>query len=216
MGNGDGANKEASVAKTKVFHEALPPTRRDEMESFRGAGERDALTVLDFWQWSASDLLTNLQRSRLAEYLVAKALGVATGIRSEWEPYDVKSTDGITVEVKASGYVQSWRQRVPSRPTFGIGPTRRYDEQAFAYSTDARRQAEVYVFALLSEHDPKKVNPLDLDQWRFYVVSTVELDRRVPGQQTISLNRLEKLGAAAVRFSDLAAEVTRIGTAERP
>ena len=44
----------------------------------------------DFWRWSASDLLNNTQRGVLAEFIVAKALGIEeNGPRVEWEPYDL-------------------------------------------------------------------------------------------------------------------------------
>jgi hypothetical protein len=32
---------------------------------------------------------------------------------------------------------------------------------------DAKRQADVYVFALLAHEDRTTIDPLDLDQWKF-------------------------------------------------
>ncbi|SRR6266496_3134396 len=71
----------------------------------------------EYWQWSASDLLGNTERGRLAEYIVATAVGVAGGVRSGWEPYDVETLLGTRVEVKASAYVQTWGQK-PCRRSF--------------------------------------------------------------------------------------------------
>ncbi len=73
-------------------------------------GQPLAANVLSFWQWSASDLISNTMRGRLAEYLVACALGVADGVRVEWDAYDLRTPSGIKVEVKSAAYVQSWRQ----------------------------------------------------------------------------------------------------------
>ena len=70
--------------------------------------------------WSASDLLGNTERGRLAEYIVATAVGVAGGVRSGWEPYDVETLLGTRVEVKASAYVQTWGQKTLSKIIFGI------------------------------------------------------------------------------------------------
>ncbi len=65
------------------------------------------VTLQEFWQWSGSDLISNSRRGILAQFLVAHALGVGTGVRTEWDAYDVKTDSGIKVEVKASGFVQS-------------------------------------------------------------------------------------------------------------
>ena len=57
------------------------------------------LTLLDFWSWSASDLVSNATRGRLAEFIVANALGVESGIREEWAAYDLATATGIKIEV---------------------------------------------------------------------------------------------------------------------
>ena len=44
----------------------------------------------DFWRWQSSDLLNNTLRGVLAEFIVAKALGIDTnGPRVDWEPFDL-------------------------------------------------------------------------------------------------------------------------------
>ncbi len=47
--------------------------------------------------------------------------------------------------------------------------------------------------ALLAHTDKTTVNPLDLDQWRFYVVSTRQLDRAVGAGHSIGLAALDRL-----------------------
>ena len=54
--------------------------------------------------------MDNAERGALAEYLVACALGVADNVRVNWDKYDLLSPEGIAVEVKSSGYLQSWDQ----------------------------------------------------------------------------------------------------------
>jgi hypothetical protein len=62
--------------------------------------------LLSFWQWSASDLLSNATRGTVAEYLVARALDAdPEGIRDEWAAYDLKTKDGVKVEVKSAAYL---------------------------------------------------------------------------------------------------------------
>ena len=66
-------------------------------------------TVVDFWRFALSNLRMNNARGYLAEFLVAKAVG-STGLRIEWDPYDVLAPDGTTIEVKTSAYLQAWDQ----------------------------------------------------------------------------------------------------------
>lgn len=70
-------------------------------------GKKLALTVSDFWQWNLSDLVSNLTRGRLAEFIVAHALGidVLEGVRNEWDAFDLITTDRVKVEVKSSAYL---------------------------------------------------------------------------------------------------------------
>lgn len=172
-------------------------------------------TLLDFWQWSASDLVSNATRGRLAEYIVAKALDVDTGgVRNEWEAYDLRTGHGIRIEVKSAAYIQSWFQSRVSSITFLIRPTRAWDADTNRQSPDAKRQADVYVFALLAHRDKSTVNPLNVDQWRFYVVSTPVLNARTRSQHSITLNSLEILAGRSVVFSELkgAVEMAVAGT----
>jgi len=94
-----------------------PPAARDLKgdEPFAGL---DA-TVLDFWRFAMNDLRTNNVRGYLTEFMVARAVG-ATGARVEWDPWDVAAPDETKIEVKSSGYLQSWEQRKLSAATFRV------------------------------------------------------------------------------------------------
>ena len=52
-------------------------------------------SLVDFWRWADSDLLSNALRGRPAEYLVALDCGVADGIRREWLAYDLAAPGGM-------------------------------------------------------------------------------------------------------------------------
>ena len=59
-------------------------------EYFSYDGMPAGFLLNDFWRWQSSDLLNNTLRGVLAEYIVAKALGIKTnGPRVDWEPYDL-------------------------------------------------------------------------------------------------------------------------------
>lgn len=181
----------------------LTVARKTGDEPVHAHGQPLPASVLTFWQWSASDLISNAMRGRLAEYLVALALGVADGVRMEWDAYDLETASGITVEVKSAAYLQRWHQRGPSVITFDIRPTLGWAAATNTYSPERKRQADVYVFALLAHHDKATLDPLNFDQWEFYVLPTVVLDAQLPTQKTISLGMVRRIGAQQVQFGEL-------------
>ena len=146
-------------------------------ERFRERGKDLPFGLKSFWQWSASDLLSNVTRGVMAEFLVAKAVGLADeSIRKEWDPFDLVTPEGIKVEVKSSAYLQSWTQRELSKVRFPVPKTLAWDYATNKWGTEKARQADVYVFALLAHEDKPTVNPMDLDQWEFYVIPTTTLN----------------------------------------
>lgn len=158
---------------------ALEIERKSGEERFREDGSKLDFNLLDFWQWSMSDLVNNATRGVLAEYIVARALGVSTnGTRDFWAPYDLVTPEGdeVRVEVKSSSYVQGWAQFRLSSISFGISPSHAWDYKTGGWGEEYKRQADVYVFALLAHRDKPTIDPMNLDQWRFYVLSTAALD----------------------------------------
>ncbi len=169
-----------------------------------------AMTLLDFWSWSTSDLLSNATRGVLAEFIVANAVGAKLDeCRKEWNPYDLETCDNIKVEVKSAAYVQSWHQKRLSKITFNVPKTRYWSADTGQMDQEAKRQADVYVFALLAHQDKATVDPMDLDQWRFYVLPTRVLNDRSRSQQSITLPSLEKLAGPGISYSELAEAVTK-------
>lgn len=168
-------------------------------------------TLLHFWQWMGSDLMSNTLRGALCEYLVALAVGAADardGVQEEWAPYDVQSPDGIKIEVKTSAYIQTWYQTALYQPRFDIAPKEGWDAKTNSWIEEKQRWADVYVFGLLHHKDKSTVNPLDLTQWTFYVLPTATLDRELPDQKKIRITPLEKLGTQKVAFAGLRQAIT--------
>ncbi|RMF72917.1 MAG: hypothetical protein D6738_10110 [Acidobacteria bacterium] len=171
--------------------------------------------VLDFWQWSASDLVSNATRGILAEFLVAQALGVADDVRDEWAAWDLTAPDGTRVEVKSAAYIQSWHQDRLSRISFRIPKTHAWDRASNRSAPERRRQAHVYVFAILAHKEQATLDPLDLSQWEFHVVPTALLDRRTRSQHSITLPSLRKLAGDPVHFEDLASRIEKAAVEQR-
>ena len=130
----------------------------------------------------------------LAEFIVATALGIPTdGIQESWAAWDLTTPDGVRAEVKSAAYLQSCAQKGPSRISFDMPRTLAWDADGGGFADVARRHAHVHVFALLAHTDKATVNPLDLDQWVFFVLPTAVLDGRSRSQHLITLKTLEGL-----------------------
>lgn len=78
---------------------ALNVSIKSGQEHFQLKGQPLYAMLLDFWRWSASDLVNNALRGQLAEYIVAQALGITFKLRSEWDAYDLLTSKGTRIEV---------------------------------------------------------------------------------------------------------------------
>lgn len=170
-------------------------------------GQEMPFSMLNFWQWGYSNLLHNMHRGKIAEYIVKCALeqgGIntnredGTGI----EPWDLdgpqipsQNNRQARVEVKSAAFVQIWEIKHPDRSNFTIAPAVMPDETG-DYNEGAPRQRnnDVYVFTVYTATD-KEQNILDLSLWEFYVLPTyrLEADKRLCNQKTISLKAVRKL-----------------------
>lgn len=163
--------------------------------------EHTGQTVGDFWAWGFSDVLTNIGRAVLAEWIVGSALGAVDGIRPAWEYYDL-DYDEAKIEVKSSAYLQSWKSVNTSRRGFSITPTGANlpvdpanKSGKYWYDEEKKRRADVYVFCFYAEEDPERADPLDVRRWEFYVLSTPELERHYGTQKSVSLSRIQAVCA---------------------
>ena len=162
-------------------------------------------TVADFWSWAFSDLVSNATRGVVAEYLVGVALGVVDRPRVEWDAVDLRYR-GAAVEVKASGYAQSWDApgaEPPRRsPSFSVRLTYGWDAARNTSAQVPARSADVYVFCI---HLPARATPLevlDATTWEFYVASTAAVNATLGEQKSLGLGRLRTL-TQPISFEDM-------------
>lgn len=157
--------------------------------------------VSDFWSWFSSDLLNNITRGILAEYIVSNALGIDTsGMRQSWEPFDI-SFNEKKIEIKSSAYIQSWHKDGQlSAPIFGIAPTYSYDNREVVKRS---RKAALYIFCLLDCLNRNEIDPIKLEQWRFFVLPTTVLDERCGEQKSLTLNALKALNPTETTYETL-------------
>mgnify|MGYP000884845178 CR=1 FL=1 len=82
-------------------------------------GKSIGRTLIDFWKWNSSDLLNNTLRGALAEFIVASSLNIdISECREDWLSVDLlwktsklSNHSEIKIEVKCSGYLQSYYQK---------------------------------------------------------------------------------------------------------
>jgi len=161
-------------------------------EHFLNNREKEKFTLIEFWQWMASDLVSNATRGIFAEFIVAKALELVIDVRAEWDPYDLEY-NGVKIEVKSGAYIQSWKQKKESSISLGIGKTKAWDAKTNKTSKTSERQSDVYVFCVLAHREQDTINPRDLDQWEFYIISTKRINDTLGGQKSITLPSLKRI-----------------------
>ena len=194
----------------------VPPRFKSGQELLHSGGRPIGPKLCDYWKWSNSDLLSNTLRGVLAEYLVATALELGDKPREEWAECDVVMRSK-KIEVKSAAYIQSWAQHRFSPISFDIAPKKsRWNAETGESTTldTPQRVADLYVFCLLKHRCQKTIDPLDVDQWDFYVLSTARLDRECANQRKIGLGRLRGLAGCPVNYAELSVAIRRVSGLE--
>lgn len=191
----------------KVKYPALEPKRLSGDEEIISKNGEKIASLKDFWSWAYSDILGNTERGELAEFLVACALGIGDKTRISWDKYDLlleENDKKIAIEIKSSGYFQTWGQRNKSKLIFGIQPTKAWDYITDEFEEEKRRQSDIYVFCVHNcEEKNDRMNTLDLAQWNFYLLPTSVLNEKLGKQKTASLDKLQKIGAEKCPYEKL-------------
>jgi len=165
------------------------------------------ISLIDFWRWNVSDILSNATRGILAEFIVATATNIdIKKPREEWGSFDLETNDGIKIEVKSGAYVQSWFQRELSKISFSTKATLKWNSLTNESTKIPSRIADVYVFCLLHHDNKQTVDPLNLNHWEFYVLATKQLNDYTRSQHSITLKSLQKL-TCAVAYDKLNNEI---------
>lgn len=165
-------------------------------------------SVVDFWRWAYSDILSNTNRAIFAEFIVGAALGAIDKPRVEWDAYDLYYK-GKKIEVKSTGFIQSWKQNGISRPVFDIAKKHAWNPDDNTYSPEKVRFADCYVFCIFKCKDKNCCDLLDMDNWEFFVLSREEIEMRFGDQKTVALSRL-RIFAKPVSIKELRIKVDKV------
>ena len=173
----------AIMTREQVLLPEIQTEQKSGKEKFLFNGIEQDYSLIDFWIWNQSDLIENRTRGILAEYIVKKALEVKSNDRIEWDDYDIITDTGVKIEIKSAAYIQTWEQTKYSNISFDISVNKR---------SNSERKSDFYVFCLLDCKTQNNINPLNLDQWTFFVVETTEINNVLQSQSTITLNSLKR------------------------
>lgn len=120
------------------------------------------------------------------------------------------TSEQVLIEVKSAAYLQSWQQKKVSTIRFKIASSYGWDAHTNEISQIRKRNSDIYVFCLLAHKDKQTVDPLNMDQWIFYVLSTAQINQQVPGQKYLSLSRMQQIGAVQASYETLAETVKTV------
>jgi len=185
-------------------------TRKTGSERLHNDGKETSVQLVDFWRWFASDLLSNATRGIFAEFIIASVLGLVDNVRAEWGSYDLITQKGKRIEVKSAAYLQSWSQKELSKISFSIRPSRKWNSNTGELENISERQADIYVFCLLDHQDQNTVDPMNLSQWRFFVISMDILNKHCSGQKSISLTKLISLNSFEVSYEGISDSINQL------
>jgi hypothetical protein len=184
------------MAQDGTWLEPAPVTPLTGDESLSGTGT----TVRDFWSFALSDLKTNIARGVLAEFLVARAVGAQEAVHVSWDNFDVRTPEGIGIEVKSSAYLQGWRQKVLSTIRFsGLKGLAWDDKEGWGAEREVR--ADVFVFGIQTRKTHEDYDALDVAQWDWYVASASSVVEH--GARSVGMGFLERYAEGPLGYDEI-------------
>ena len=146
----------------------------------------------DFWSFQYSNIYS--LHGEIAEFVVARALGITEAQNSEyWTLWDILYRD-YRIEIKQTGYYHPWNEngKISNIRRFGI--TKANSDYEFEdMENKFERQNDIYVFCLNTGETKEESNPMNIDSWEFYVVPTKVINEVCGGNKSIGLNKVREI-----------------------
>ncbi|MBO5476776.1 MAG: hypothetical protein J6A15_03360 [Clostridia bacterium] len=157
--------------------------------------------IVELWEQKYSNIY-NMQET-IAEFLVERALGLEKSFNSDyWTLYDILYRD-YRIEVKETGYYHPWNEEgnISLQRVFGITKANsNYEDNT--KENKYERQNDIYVFCLNTGKDKETSNPMNINNWKFYIIPTAVINKQCGNNKTISLNRVKNL-AREVQYNEI-------------
>lgn len=159
-------------------------------ETFKFIGKELGFNVMDYWRFQFSNLIDNL--GFVAEFLIAQSLHKNEPDNAMgWTLHDIDYR-GKRIEVKATSYYQAFKKShiISEHRVFSIRKTHIEYQNS---KSPLARQNDIYIFCLDKGRTKETANPLNLENWDFYIVPTKVINEQFGDQKTLSLKRLIKI-----------------------
>ena len=179
-----------------------------EMFAFNGVSA--GFDLADFWRFQYSNIYS--LHGEIAEFVVARALGITEAQNSAyWTLWDITYRD-MRIEVKATAYYHLWNEggKVSNQRTFSIAKANGSYDPSVCGNEVLCRQNDIYVFCLNTGETKENANPLNLNNWEFYIVPTSFINERCEDNKTISLGRIKGFGFKAKKYNEIRFEIDAI------
>lgn len=164
----------------------------NENEKFKLNDKELDYGILDFWKYKYSNIW-NMQEY-IAEFIVEKALGMEKSHNTDsWTLFDIMYRN-TRIEIKETSYYHPWNEngKISNQRTFGITMANsKYENEE--QENKFERQNDIYVFCLNTGETREESDPMNLNNWEFYIIPTKVINERCGNNKTISLNRIRKL-----------------------
>jgi len=139
----------------------------------------------------------------IAEFLIEKALGIDKAQNTEyWTLYDILYR-GYRIEVKQTGYYHPWNEngKISKTRRFGITMANSNYENEDE-ENKFERQNDIYVFCLNIGETKRESNPLNVNNWEFYIAETAVVNKECGNNKTVGLNRV-RCFAKKVNYNEI-------------
>lgn len=182
----------------------------DGNELFEFNGQSTGYSIVDFWRFQYSNIYS--LHGEIAEFIIARALGISEAHNSAyWTLWDITYRN-IKIEVKATAYYHLWNEgkAVSNQRMFSIAKANGSYDPSVCGNEELCRQNDIYVFCLNTGTTQESSNPLNLNNWEFYIVPTSFLNEHCGDNKKISLGRIKSFGFTAKSYAQIKAEVDRL------
>lgn len=152
-------------------------------------------TLKDFWSFQYSNLISSKIRDDISKFIVAKALNITDRKFEYFDGHDLTSKEGIPINVRSASYITLEEEETTKEISFNIGK---------------KRQGFIYVFCVLSHRTKEDLNPLNINQWEFYIMAKSNLEKIVGDDEKITLKKLILNNAIESEYENLYKDVIKL------
>lgn len=157
-------------------------------------------TLKDFWSFQYSNLISSKVRDDISKFIVAKALNITDRKFEYFDGHDLTSKEGIPIEVRSASYITP----------LGENPSKEIEFNIYKNGDTKKIYGFIYIFCLLSHRSKEGLDPLDINQWEFYVTTKSNLEKILNGNEKITLKKLILNNAIESEYENLYKDVIKL------